>query len=617
MKNLSITTKLLLLSIPALIALIVISLVLIFNMRTVNEETERTLYDELFVPATALINADRDFYQAYVAEDELRLLRAKSVDGSVSTEVLEQIKADFIENSDQVKTRIDDAYATIQTNQNLYEVFQHPTTGLTMKALYDSFNLNYSQWMNSNDVISNLANGDSATKSHLATFEAARENINLMTELLEAYASQSRTYIEASVTKTSVSALIVVGVITILIILLTITVIAYLKGSISYINGISKRIAQGELNLTINEKYYAKDEVGQLSRSMGQILNRLGEYYNYILEITSVLDTMKRGDMKVRLTHAYEGEFALIKEALLEISSSLNHTLSTINTAAEQVNIGASQVASGAQALAAGSAEQASSIEQLSASVARIADQAAENSANVKVATQYVAQTNDSVMDGSEHMKQLTAAMENIGVSSGQITDITRVIEDIAFQTNILALNAAIEAARAGEAGKGFAVVADEVRNLAAKSAEAAKQTADLIQHSVATVTEGTKITGQTAQILREVEEKNNLVSASISKINEASAEQSTAIDQVKIGLSQVSNVVQTNAATAEENSATSEEMSAQAAILREEVSKFKLDNNELDDKPTFYLSGGFSYAGTSKTPGIVLDDMTQDSGKY
>jgi methyl-accepting chemotaxis protein len=338
---------------------------------------------------------------------------------------------------------------------------------------------------------------------------------------------------------------------------------------------VAEGMERGELNA--NVKVTSRDEFGHLAQVFQKTTNVL---QTYVGEISSILLKIAKGDLHVTIENDYVGDFAPIKAALLDISSSLNNTLISINTAAEQVSIGASQVANGAQALAAGSTEQASSVEELNVSITKIAEQSAENSSNVKLATKYVEQASANVRDGSECMKQLTGAMANIGSSSNQIANITNVIEDIAFQTNILALNATIEAARAGNAGKGFAVVADEVRNLAAKSAEAAKQTADLIQRSAATVKEGTQITVKTAQILNDIENKESLVNESIQKVLQSSTEQAAAIEQVKQGLGQVSSVVQTNAATAEENSATSEEMSAQAAALRQEVGKFKLNTS-------------------------------------
>ncbi len=344
---------------------------------------------------------------------------------------------------------------------------------------------------------------------------------------------------------------------------------------IAAMSGVAGELAKGKLDHEIT--HTSSDELGILAASLKSMVASLK---SYIGDITDKLGKMSTGDMRIVIDQEYIGDFAVIREAMEGIARSLNGTLRTIDTAAEQVSTGASQVASGAQALAAGSTEQASSVEELSNTVARIAEQAVTNSENVKAATRYVEQAVYNVKDGSTHMVKLTAAMDNIGSASSQITTITKAIEDIAFQTNILALNAAIEAARAGSAGKGFAVVADEVRNLAAKSAEAAKRTAELIQYAAATVAEGREIAAQTAVILTSVEEKAGLVNESIVKIDHASVEQAAAIDQVKLGLNQVSAVVQTNAATAEENSATSEEMSAQAATLREEVSKFKLDGH-------------------------------------
>lgn len=331
-------------------------------------------------------------------------------------------------------------------------------------------------------------------------------------------------------------------------------------------------MAKGNMNVTID--YQSRDEMGKMASDIKRTNALLSAY---IADISEKLEQISHGDMRIDVEMDYIGDFAVIKQAMQETAASLNQTLSTISVAAEEVNTGAAQVATGAQALAAGSTEQAASVEELSVSIATIAEQASENSANVKLASRYVEQAGVGITEGNERMQQLTEAMEEIGRVSNDITKITKLIEDIAFQTNILALNATIEAARAGAAGKGFAVVADEVRNLAAKSSEAAKQTSDLIAGSVTTVEKGTGLTLQAAQILEDVAQKAHMVNTSIAKIDEASAQQAAAIEQIKLGLGQVSVVVQTNAATAEENSAASEEMSAQSITLRREVGRFRL----------------------------------------
>jgi len=412
------------------------------------------------------------------------------------------------------------------------------------------------------------------TNEYLPFFEELEEQVLLLYDAITLEADTQ----DQKAAATSQDAWMILLTSGVIAVVATIIVIIAIRRSITKpvteIVNVYNEMSKG--NMQVEIKYESKDEMGKMAQSIRRTNALLT---SYIKDITEKLELMSQGDMRINMEMDYIGDFAAIKEAIEHTVFSLNNTLKTISTVAEQVSTGASQVSSGAQALATGATEQASAIEELSVTMTKVAEQAAANTENVKVATQYVERAGKGVEKGNEHMGQLMEAMMEINSASSQIATITKVIEDIAFQTNILALNAAVEAARAGNAGKGFAVVADEVRNLATKSAEAAKQTADLIQNSVVTISKGTEMTKQTAQILKDIRDITELVIESINKIDKASEEQTTAIEQIKQGLYQVSAVVQTNAATAEENSATSEEMSAQAETLREEVSKFKLNN--------------------------------------
>lgn len=347
---------------------------------------------------------------------------------------------------------------------------------------------------------------------------------------------------------------------------------------LDYVTKISTRIADGDLSATVEKKYLTREETGRLCGATQRMLERLNGYIGYIQEITEVLGKMAEGDMRLRLERDYAGEFSGIRDALLKISASLNGMLSGIDDSAAQVQSGSAQVSSSAQALAHGAAEQAETIESLSESIADISQKISENAAHVRTVSECVEQAADGTQDSNRQMEKMLGAMKDISESSKKISSIIKVIDDIAFQTNILALNAAVEAARAGEAGKGFSVVADEVRSLASKSAAAAKQTGELIQKSVRSVEGGSEIALAAAQRLKEVTAQTDKAEEMIRRIDEASAKQAQSVAQIQQGVNQISAVVQNNSATAEENAAASEQLSRMAVMLRDDTGRFKLD---------------------------------------
>ncbi|MBZ4670971.1 MAG: methyl-accepting chemotaxis protein [Oscillospiraceae bacterium] len=332
-------------------------------------------------------------------------------------------------------------------------------------------------------------------------------------------------------------------------------------------------LSQGDLNSPV-EIAKTKDETLVLTTALSETVNSLK---SFIGDIENVLSNISDGNLQVETGTNYVGDFAPIKDSLENILYSLSEVFSDINTAASHVRAGAEQVASGASVLSESASTEASTMEELSAMISEISNNTKQNAKNAKKASALAKETFEQVDEGHKSMSQMLEAMQDINNSSEQISRIIKVIDDIAFQTNILALNAAVEAARAGAAGKGFAVVADEVRALAEKSAEAAKDTSKLIEESISNVQTGTQLAGNTAGALDKIVEMVSQVEEFINRIAEASEGQASAVEQINSGMEQITDVIQRNSATAEESAAASQELTGQANLLKEKIDKFKI----------------------------------------
>ncbi|WP_321394031.1 HAMP domain-containing methyl-accepting chemotaxis protein [uncultured Desulfuromusa sp.] len=329
-------------------------------------------------------------------------------------------------------------------------------------------------------------------------------------------------------------------------------------------------IGHGHLTNRLNMNQ--QDELGETARTLDDLAESLNS------EVVGPLQQLANGDLTFTVNP--HDKHDTLRHAIKKLGEDLNRMIADLQVAGQQIDNGSTQVSDSAQLLSDGAAQSAASVEEIGSSLQEIGDQTNTSAEHAQEANLLSASARDAANTGSARMTEMIGAMSEINIAGQNISKIIKVIDEIAFQTNLLALNAAVEAARAGQHGKGFAVVAEEVRNLAARSAKAASETAELIEGSVEKTTKGTEIAERTGEALEEIVGSIGKVTDLIAEIAAASSEQAQGISQVNIGLQQIDQVIQQNTASAEESAATSEELSSQAAELKHQLGRFVLKSS-------------------------------------
>ena len=396
--------------------------------------------------------------------------------------------------------------------------------------------------------------------------------LDQVAELAEEQVADNQSGLFGWVSRTEVISIVTTLIVLIVSVLLMVYAIKGIVAPIQIITGASRNLAEGNLGFQID--VHDNNEIGELSETLNTSVKNLKMY---ISDITKVLEGLAAGNLASESEIEYIGDFVQIQKAIETIGREQSNIMEQIQASASQVDSGSNQVAMGAQSLAQGSTEQASEVDNLLHMIEQVTEQINNNAQSAAVTTSEADEMGEKINVCNGQMQEMAEAMRQISACSGEIQHIIKTIDDIAFQTNILALNAAVEAARAGSAGKGFAVVADEVRNLAAKSADAVKETTELIDKTLRMVESGSKLTDVTQESLHSVVAGAGTVTSQIKLISDASQEQEVAINHIKDSICQISTVIQSNSATSEESAAASEELAGQAQILKSLIGRFQL----------------------------------------
>lgn len=483
---------------------------------------------------------------------------------------LEHIFAETNAEIDEVESKLEILKTDVDEHIRLYETVI--STDID-KELIGAIKSKWEEYQKISDKVIALSRNHKTEEARTISSGESEEAFDEVSELLlqlvtynEGIADAEREKSDKIFSTTSLALIILVLVAIAASILLSLKITAGIVKPINKLIEVSDELAIGNVNVNVESN--SKDEIGRLMKSFEAMIDNIR---SQALAAQSIAE----GDLTVDVDIRSEKD--LLGSKLSELVMNNNNILSNIKIAAAEVAAGASQISDSSIILSQGATEQASSIEELTASLEEISAQTTLNADNAKKANEFAVVAKQDAENGNAQMKEMLNAMNEINNSSSNISKIIKVIDEIAFQTNILALNAAVEAARAGQHGKGFAVVAEEVRNLAARSANAAKETTEMIENSIRKSEDGTKIAQDTADALSKIVEEVGKVATLVSEISTASSEQAAGLEQINVGVMQVSMVVQSNSATSEESAAASEELSGQAQVLNDMVGKYKL----------------------------------------